>query len=201
MPRKLQSRPVPVGSRIAVYGPSGSGKSTLARQLGENLGLPVLELDAVFHAHPNWVDLTRDEFREQVSAYLAEQPQGWVIDGNYGHVRDLILPLAETAIWLDLPFRTVYRRLALRTVSRSFTHGELWNGNKETLRQTFLSRESMLVWGVKAWRSHHESMTESLITNRPSATVYRLRTPGQVRFLLQNATRSDAESATITSHM
>jgi adenylate kinase family enzyme len=200
MPRKAPIRPVPVGRRIAVYGPSGSGKSTLARQLGANLGLPVLELDAVFHAHPNWVDLTREEFRDQVAAYLADQPDGWVIDGNYSHVRDLILPLAETAIWLDLPFPTVYRRLAWRTISRSFTHGELWNGNRETLRQTFLSRESMLVWGVKSWQAHHRSLTESLITNRPVAKVYRLRTPGQVRFLLQNATLSARESTTISSY-
>ena len=200
MPRKAPPRLVPVGRRVAVYGPSGSGKSTLARQLGANLGLPVLELDAVFHAHPNWVDLSREEFRDQVSAYLAEKSQGWVIDGNYSHVRDLILPLANTAIWLALPFPTVYRRLAWRTISRSITHGELWNGNRETLRQTFLSRESMLVWGVKAWRNHHRSMTESLITNRPAARVYRLRTSGQVRFLLQNAAPSPRESTTITSH-
>lgn len=181
-------RQVPVGRRIAVFGPSGSGKSTLSKELSARLGLPVLELDAVFHAHPNWVDLSREEFRDQVSAYLAEHPGGWVIDGNYGHVRDLILPLADTAIWLTLPFHTVYRRLAWRTVSRSVTGGELWNGNRETMRQTFLSRESMLIWGVTAWRKHHQSMTESLVTNRPTATVYRLRTPGQVRYLLENAT-------------
>ncbi|MEO8541015.1 MAG: AAA family ATPase [bacterium] len=180
-------RPVPCGRRIAIYGPSGSGKSTVSKQLAEKLGLPVLELDAVFHAHPNWVDLTREEFREQVTDYLGEHSGGWVIEGNYGHVRDLVLPLAETAIWLDLPFATVYRRLAARTVTRSITGGELWNGNKETLRQTFLSRESMLIWGFTSWRAHRASITESLITSRPQATVYHLRTPGQVSYLIRNA--------------
>lgn len=170
-----------------MYGPSGSGKSTLGRELGAKLGLPVLELDAVFHAHPNWVDLTRDEFREQVTAYLAEHPDGWVIDGNYSHVRDLVLPLAETAIWLDLPFLTVYRRLAWRTISRSFTHGELWNGNKETLRQTFFSKHSMLLWGISAWRRSRRSLWQSLRAECPAARVYQLRTPGQVRYLLENA--------------
>jgi len=84
-------REVPVGRRIAVFGPSGSGKSTLSRQLGETLGLPVLELDSVFHAYPNWVDLDREAFRGKVSAYLAEHSDGWVLDGNYSHVRDLVL--------------------------------------------------------------------------------------------------------------
>lgn len=180
-------REVPVGRRVAVYGPSGSGKSTLARQLAAKLGLPVLELDAVFHAHPDWVDLTREEFREQVTAYLAAHPGGWVIEGNYSHVRDLILPKAETAIWLDLPFPTVYRRLAWRTISRSVTGGELWNGNRESMRQTFLTGDSMLVWGIKSWRPHRRSLIESLYTHPPAARVYHLRTPGQVRYLLANA--------------
>jgi glyoxylase-like metal-dependent hydrolase (beta-lactamase superfamily II) len=164
----------------------------MARQLGEKLGLPVLELDAVFHAHPNWVDLSAEEFREQVAAYLASHPAGWVIDGNYAHVRDLVLAKAETAIWLKLPFRTVYRRLAWRTVTRSITGGELWNGNKESMKQTFLTKDSMLVWGVVAWSRHHRQVHKSLVDGQHAAQLYRLRTPGQVRYLLENATLAPA---------
>lgn len=184
------SRPVPIGRRIAVYGPSGSGKTTLSRQLGEKLGLPILELDSVIHAHPNWVDLSREDFRERVLAYLDEHADGWVIDGNYtGFVQDLILPLAETAIWLKLPWHTVYRRLAWRTISRAVVGKELWNGNRESLRQTFLSRDSMLWWGIHAWRPHHQRMAAVLGGGGFSAHVYTLRTPGQVRYLVANAAR------------
>jgi hypothetical protein len=191
-------REVPVGRRIALYGPSGSGKTTLSASLAEKLGLPLVQLDAVFHAHPNWVDLSVEEFRAQVSAFLAEHPQEWLIEGNYSFVRDLILPRADTAIWLDLPFTTVYRRLAWRTIWRSVTHGELYNGNKETMRQTFLSGDSMLIWGIKSWKAHRASMIDSLYTNPPNAKVYRLRTPGQVEYLLANvapAAGAAAESA------
>jgi adenylate kinase family enzyme len=187
-----------MGRRIVVYGPSGSGKTTLSRQLGERFGLPVLELDAVFHAHPNWVDLSREEFRERVTAYLSAQADGWVIDGNYSHVRDLILPLAETAIWLKLPWRVVYPRLAWRTVSRAVFNRHLWNGNRESLRQTFLSRESMLIWGITAWRLHHRSLAATLVDGTPTARVYILRTPGQVRYLRENATPA-AQAATMAA--
>lgn len=180
-------RPVPVGRRVAIYGPSGSGKTTLSRQLGARLGLPVLELDAVFHAHPNWVDLEREEFRERVTEFLAEHPEGWVTDGNYRPVRDLILAEADTAIWLNLPFHTVYRRLAWRTLSRSFQGAELWNGNRESLRQTFLTKDSMLLWGIRTWRPMRRKLRAWLVEERPAARVYRLRTPGQVRYLLENA--------------
>jgi len=72
--------------RVSVVGTSGSGKSTLASQLADILGVPHLELDAVHH-QPGWEPLPTDEFRRVVAARAAAG--GWVIDGNYGRVRDL----------------------------------------------------------------------------------------------------------------
>ncbi|GIW18221.1 AAA family ATPase [Tepidiforma sp.] len=188
MAAERAERPVPFGRRVAVYGPSGSGKSTLARALGERLGLPVIELDAVYHARPGWQDLSREEFRAAVAALLEQHRGGWIFEGNYGLVRDLILPRAETVVWLDLPFPVVYGRLARRTVSRSFRGAELWNGNRETLRQTFLSRDSMLLWGLTAFRRSRRSIAASLETlRRPGTRLYRLRTPGQAAYVLRNA--------------
>jgi adenylate kinase family enzyme len=181
------AREVPVGRRITVYGPSGSGKSTLAAELGARLGLSVIDLDHVYHRGPTWDDdLTTEEFRAAVVELLARHPGGWVIAGNYSMVRDLILPHAETAIWLDLPFLTVYLRLAWRTVSRAITGEELFNGNTESLKQTFLSRDSMLLWGITAWRPHHRSLRSALTAPGLSARVYVLKTAGQVRYLAQH---------------
>ncbi|WBL36946.1 (d)CMP kinase [Tepidiforma flava] len=188
MAAERAERPVPFGRRVAVYGPSGSGKSTLARALGDRLGLPVVELDAVYHARPGWEDLSREEFRAAVEGLLERHGDGWIFEGNYAAVRDLILPRADTVAWLDLPFPVVYRRLAWRTVSRSLRGAELWNGNRETLRQTFLSRDSMLLWGLTAFRRSRRSVAESLATlRRPGTRVYRLRTPGQAAYLVRNA--------------
>ena len=39
--------------RLSVVGNSGSGKTTIARRLATGLGIPHLELDAVFH-QPDW---------------------------------------------------------------------------------------------------------------------------------------------------
>ena len=89
-----------------MYGPSGSGKTTLGAQLGAALGLPYVELDAIFHAAANWVDLPREEFRAKVTDLLNRNSAGWVIDGNYAHVRDLVLSRADTAVWLRLPFQS-----------------------------------------------------------------------------------------------
>ena len=136
--------------RVSVVGTSGSGKSTLARELAAILGVPVLELDAVHH-QPDWEPLPVDEFRRIVAAKAAGD--GWVIDGNYGRVRDLVWARADTVVWLDLPKRTVMRQVAWRTLRRVAGRQELWNGNRERWRNFFTwdPEESVISW---AWHKH-----------------------------------------------
>jgi adenylate kinase family enzyme len=179
--------PYEVGRRIAIYGNSGSGKSTLGHALGERLGIPFIELDAIVHYRPNWEDRTDEDFRAQVQAALDASPNGWICDGNYGAVRDLILPQADTAIWLRLPFHVVYWRLASRTIPRSFRGTPLWNGNRESLRQTFFSKDSMLVWGITAWRRSRRSTARALASIPHGAKVIVLQSPSEVAALLQQA--------------
>ncbi len=46
-----------------MVGTSGSGKTTVGRALAARLGLPFVELDAIFH-QPGWTELPREDFRE-----------------------------------------------------------------------------------------------------------------------------------------
>src|SRR5689334_5774453 len=91
--------------RIAVTGTSGSGKTTFARRLGERLGLPHIELDALFW-RPGWVESDTESFRTRVAEAIAGE--GWVVDGNYSPVRDLYLARVDTVVWLDLPLRVCF---------------------------------------------------------------------------------------------
>jgi len=136
--------------RVSVVGNSGSGKSTVARELALVLGVPHLELDGVFH-QPGWVPLPEDEFRRVVGAVAAGD--GWVMDGNYSVVRPLVWARADTVVWLDLPRRTVMRQVVWRTLRRAVTRQDLWNGNRESLRNflTWDPQESIISW---AWHNH-----------------------------------------------
>ena len=136
--------------RVSVVGNSGSGKSTLARELASLLGVAYVELDGVFH-QAGWVPLDEDEFRRVVAAAAAGD--GWVMDGNYSAVRPVVWARADTVVWLDLPRRTVMRQVAWRTVRRAVTRQELWNGNREPLRNflTWVPEDSVISW---AWHNH-----------------------------------------------
>ena len=172
-----------IGRRIAVYGPSGSGKTTLGRELGALLDVPVVELDAIHHL-PNWQERPLDELRSIVASRLDDYKDGWVSDGTYGGVRELVLARADTVIWLRLPFRTVYSRLVKRTLGRMWTREELWNGNRESLRMAFFSRDSILLWGISHWRDHHRHFERDLARYQHTDDVRILRSPRQVDALV-----------------
>ncbi|NIM61684.1 MAG: adenylate kinase, partial [Acidobacteria bacterium] len=79
------------------------------------------ELDSINHM-PGWQERPTDEFRAMVTSRLEDHSDGWVCDGNYGaRVRDIVLPRADTVVWLRLPFRVVYPRLVWRTLRRMWT--------------------------------------------------------------------------------
>jgi adenylate kinase family enzyme len=135
--------------RVVVVGTSCSGKTTFARRLADLLGCPHVELDAL-HWAPNWVERPDEELRASVAEAVAAER--WVVDGNYHVVRDLTWARATHIVWLDFSFPVVFSRALGRTIRRSVSGEELFAGNRETLRQSFLSRESILLWVLATYR-------------------------------------------------
>lgn len=137
--------------RLWVIGGSGSGKSTLSRAISERARTSWIQLDALYH-QPNWTPRPKPELRAAVEDMISGPT--WVVDGNYtGSVADLVLARADTVALLDLPRHIVMRQVIWRTMRRFLTREELWNGNRESLRNIVsLDKErSIIVW---AWVSH-----------------------------------------------
>jgi adenylate kinase family enzyme len=133
--------------RVNVVGTSGSGKTTFARELARRLGSPHIEMDALYHG-PNWSEPPLEVFRERIRQVVSEDR--WIIDGNYSKARDIVWSRADTVIWLDLPMPIVLWRIGWRSLRRAITRENLWgSGNRETLKQQFLSRDSLLLWVIQ----------------------------------------------------
>jgi len=114
------------------------------------MGVPVIELDSLFHG-PNWTPTPTEVFRQRILA--ATSDDAWVIDGNYSVVRDVTWGRADTLVWLDPSITTVLRRVFKRTNRRIRSREELWNGNRETFRNAYLSLDSLYVWILRShWR-------------------------------------------------
>ncbi len=142
--------------RIAVIGTAGSGKTTLARVLSTRLGLPLIELDALYW-EPGWTPAFVMDFRERVEK--ATEAGAWIADGNYHTSRDIVWERAEALVWLDYGLCLSLGRLLRRTWRRAFTREELWNGNRENIwsQLRVWSNESLVYWFFKTyWRRKRE---------------------------------------------
>jgi adenylate kinase family enzyme len=178
--------------RAAVIGASCTGKTTVSRELAQRLGVPHVELDALHH-DPGWQEAPAEVLQARVDAALAAAPDGWVVDGNYhGKLGTSVLERADTVVFLDLPHRVALRRVLWRTLSRSVTRKELWNGNRETFRNAF-SRNSIVWWVVRQHGSYRTKWLPRL-EKLKDVEVVRLRSQRDVQTWLQSIQATESMS-------
>ncbi len=143
--------------RTLVIGPSCGGKSTLARQLADAVDAMHVELDSLFW-NPGWRQTPVDDFRSAVESAVARDR--WVIDGNYFGTLGLTVPRATAIVWLNFPLRTVLWQVVRRSVVRAWHKTPVCGGNYETMRRSFLSRESIILWALTSHRQRRQKCHE-----------------------------------------
>lgn len=142
--------------RLVVLGVTGSGKTTAAARAARMLDAKHIELDAL-HWGPNWTPSEPEVLRERVAGAI-EGVDRWVTDGGYAsHVWDITWVRADTALWLDYPLPLIMTRLLRRTSRRLVTRERLWNGNQESFRSQFLSRDSLFLWAKQTHSKYRKS--------------------------------------------
>lgn len=170
--------------RVCVVGNTGSGKTTLAGELARRAGVSHVELDALRHG-PNWTQTPDDVMRAQAVARLDaadESHDGWVTDGNYSHVRAALWSRADTVVWLDYSLPVILGRLFKRTLRRTVTQEELWNGNRERFLTAFASRDSLFLWALRTYKRRRRDYPRLFaLPENAHLKVVRLRSPRQTR--------------------
>jgi adenylate kinase family enzyme len=134
--------------RFVIIGTSGSGKSTFGNALAQVLHCPFTDLDELFWG-PNWTAVSHIEFENTVRAAADEEK--WVVAGNYSAVRDILWLRATHIVWLNLNRRVILYRVLKRTIRRILLRIELWNGNKESIRSAFFSKDSVLLYSFTSF--------------------------------------------------
>lgn len=176
-----------LGRRIAIWGVTGSGKTTLSRRLGELLGLEVVQLDAIRHAK-GWDSTDHNEFRSTLEAKLEAATNGWICEGGYTRVMPAYQSRLDTVIWLRFPLRVTFPRLVRRCWTRARSQEPLYGpgGPRETLRMSFASRDSLLLYSLMTHRSVTRERRERVASLPSSVRVHVLRSAREVeRFVLE----------------
>jgi adenylate kinase family enzyme len=174
------------GKRISVRGTSGSGKSTLGKALAEILQVEFTELDSLNHME-GWTERPVDDFRRLVSERV--RGDGWVVDGNYARVRDLVMDRADTLVWLDYPLAMILYRLTIRIFRRAIRRELLWGVNRESLWRHFFSRESLYLWVLQTHRRRRRDADALFSQPNPGLTMIRLRSPSEANRWLDTVRR------------
>ena len=160
---------------------SGNGKTTLGRELAGRLGVPFVEVDALVHG-PNWTEISDQDLHAALAPTLAAA--GWVIDGSYSRkLGRLVIDQADTIIWLDLPIHVWFPRLVRRSYGRMRSQETLWNGNRETMRDLIIGRDSLFGYAMRSHFGRRRSWPRLLA----GKNVVRLRTPAQVADFMEHA--------------
>jgi hypothetical protein len=165
--------------RIHVIGQGGAGKTSLAAKLGARLVIPHTELDSIFW-HPNWQHSPPGKFEAQVEMITAGDT--WVLDGNYSRSRPIIWQRVETVVWLDYPLILCLWRTFWRTTWRIITRELIWGTNQENFRGAFLSKDGLLIYGIRTHRRRKENYAQ-LMADPANARInfVRLRTPAETK--------------------
>ena len=161
--------------KIAILGHCGSGKSTLARQLGEKYDLPVLHFDAI-HFLPGWVETDRPYKREKVNAFLDENPEGWVMDGNYFKIcAERRFAEADHIIYLDFPRRLCLPRVLKRWIHyRGKTRPDMGAGCEEKVDWAFLK------WVLWDGRTPKKLADFAAVKTQYPAKFHHIKSPKQL---------------------
>ena len=193
MASKRLSEPVEIGRRIVVWGVTGSGKTIVARRLGEALGLPVLELDSLFW-RPVWQRTPPAEFRLEVAQKLVADG-AWISDGDYfPELGALALTLADTVVWVRLPWYVSFWRLLKRTVQRAWRRQEPWADGGEAWRSPLLSKDTIrwvrasiwiVWWSIWHHTAHARDVHRLLMSATQNAVILELRSQREVEAFLR----------------
>ena len=149
--------------KVNVIGTSGSGKSTLAKRIAAELDIPYIEMDRLYWC-PDWQGTPDAILLEKLETTLKASAE-WVLDGNYNRTRPVKWRDVDWVVWVDYGFaRTLYQAVT-RAFTRAWHKQELWpgTGHCESFRRSFLSRESIIIWTIKTWRSNRARYARDMV--------------------------------------
>ena len=170
--------------RISVVGTSGSGKSTLASQLAAQLNIEYIEQDELFWLK-DWTVRPKEEFSALLEPKLNKN--SWTICGNHSAHQEKVFESATHIIWLDYKLPLIYYRAFKRTCGRVFFKKPCCNGNIETFRHAFFSKDSIFFWIHKTYKKRKKMYSKLFEEKKYTNAQYlHFKAPSEVKIWMRS---------------
>lgn len=123
--------------KIAVFGKPGSGKSTLGKNLSAVTGIQLYQLDSMLYKKSG-EQVDGETFAREHESILSSE--SWIVDG-FGPVESFNkrLNMADTLIYIDLPYVVSYWLVTKRLLKGLFVKPEGWPEGSSILKGTWQS--------------------------------------------------------------
>ena len=172
-------------TRYVVMGSTGTGKTTFAARLARKLNVPHIEGDTLIWL-PGWQRRAPADFAADVERQTAAE--AWVFDGCYSDaVMQPVWERAQTIIWLDYPRWQIHWQVFKRCIGDIISGRNVWNGNRETWKRAFFSRQSILLYSLKSYGEHRRAFMEIVeARHKQGQTVQAFRSATQAENFLNS---------------
>lgn len=149
--------------KIAVFGKPGSGKSTLSKNLASATGIKLYPLDSIVYKS-NGVMADRKTYDAQHGNILSSD--SWIIDG-FGPIESFYqrLNVADTLIYIDLPYVLSYWFVTKRLLKGMFIKPEGWPEGSSVLKGTMESYKTLKLC-PKFWNESFMQKLEEISNNK-----------------------------------
>lgn len=156
------------------------------QKLSDITGYPHIELDALSWL-PNWQSKSDDRLLVDLEDALKQET--WILDGNYSNTIPVKWKNVEVVIWLDYTFSLTIYRVTKRVFKRILSREELWpgTGNRESIRRSFFSRESIILWAGSSYHRKKRKL-EGFTKDEKFKHIQfiRLKSPSEADLFLTN---------------
>ncbi|WP_405392522.1 adenylate kinase [Streptomyces sp. NBC_01102] len=177
--------------KIALFGAPATGKSTLARWLSTELDQPHTDLDDLLFTPDGPLPL--EEFRRHAGEIT--RTSGWIVEGNYSKLADIVWHRADTLVWLDFPLPLILYRIVRRSLRQLAGHEDSAQARRLTWATAFFARRSLLRTAIRKYRANRPRYARQVAeTAGLGVNVVRLRGPREVRHWKRQTAKGTAES-------
>ena len=149
--------------KIVIFGKPGSGKSILSKRLATATGIRLHALDLIeYKKNGDKVErATYDETHENILS-----TDSWIIDG-FGPIESFNkrLDVADTLIYIDLPYRVSYWLVTKRLLKGLLVKPEGWPDGSSIIKGTLQSYK-VLKLCPKFWNNDFMKKLENISTNK-----------------------------------
>jgi len=149
--------------KIAVFGKPGSGKSTLSKHLELATGIQLHQLDSlVYKKNGDLVD--RETYDREHENILSSH--NWIMDG-FGPIGSFNkrLEVADTLIYIDLPYVVSYWLVTKRLIKGLFVKPEGWPDGSSILKGSLQSYKVLRLC-PKFWNDGFLQKLQELSANK-----------------------------------